>query len=76
MKPPSPEVLKYLKERASEGGRAVKKKYGRKHFAELGKSRKYAPCAVPRPSDPSLRHRFDPKTGICYGCKLNRKNLE
>lgn len=76
MKPPSKEARAYLKAVASEGGKAVKKKYGREHFAELGKNRRYIPCTNPRPKDKSLRHRFNEKTGLCYGCHINRNKLK
>jgi hypothetical protein len=77
MKKQTPQaILDYLKARASEGGKAIKKKYGKKHFAELGKHRRYPPCPIPRPKDASKRHRFNPKTGICYGCGANRKTLK
>lgn len=76
MKRPTQEVLDYLKARALEGGRAVKKKYGREHFVRMGKARTYPPCPNPRRGDASLRHRFNPQTGICYGCKQDRKKLK
>ena len=35
-----PEVVKYLKARNRKGGRALLKKYGRKHFVEMGRKKR------------------------------------
>ncbi|HEY3856251.1 MAG TPA: hypothetical protein VGO67_17835 [Verrucomicrobiae bacterium] len=65
---------KYYDKISRKGGKAVQKKYGNKYFAKLRmkRGRQFPPCTVPRPNDPSRRHRFNPKTGICYGCGFDR----
>ena len=69
-------VKQYKRRVAASGGRAVVKKLGRKHMAALGRAhRTYKPCEVPRAGDPSKRHRFDPKNGVCWGCKKARKEV-
>ena len=80
LKPPSPEAAQYLKDylvaRATEGGKAVKKKYGSAHFRKIRmapRARRFAACGKPRPKDPSKKHRFSAKTGLCHGCGLSRE---
>lgn len=81
LKAPSEEALNYLKaERrrvAALGGRAVFKKRGRKHMAAIRRGKRtYIPCEVPRRGDKSKKHRFDPSTSICWGCKKARRELK
>jgi len=68
---------KYYDKISRKGGKAVKKKYGSEYFADLRmkRGRRFPPCPLPSPADLEKgysRHRFDPATGICHGCGLDR----
>lgn len=69
-----PAVKKYLADRGRKGGEATLKARGKKFFSAIARKRgrQFPPCPNPRKNDPSKRHRFNPKTGLCYGCGYSR----
>lgn len=56
-------------------GEVTLKRYGRKHFRKISKLRKtFGGPERQYPACPRYdgRHRFNPATGICWGCGFNR----